>query len=143
MVSFYIILCWTIRYSTDWFFYYKNTSVCIWLYVAKLYFVVWCIVNYVIILFKICIKIVFCVVIGKFSIFKSNPIYCINLLYSVIWHHIAICCITLYCDTILKSNMFTILFHITSVSYNHFMCIFVYGNISLYIVYYILLLLQY
>ena len=67
------------------------------------------------------------------SIFKSNPIYCINLLYNVIWHHIAIYCITLYCDTILKSNVFTILFYITSVS-----CIFVYCNISYiwYIIFY-------
>ena len=111
----------------------QNTSVCIWLYVAKLYFIVWCIVNYVIILFKNCIKIVFCIVIGKCSIFKSNPIYCINLLYSVIWDHIAICCITLYCDTIWKSKVFSILFYITSVS-----CIFVYCNISYiwYIIFY-------
>ena len=28
-----------------------------------------------------------------------------NLLYSVIWDHIAIYCITLYCNTILKNNV--------------------------------------
>ena len=108
MVSFYIILCWTIHYSTDWFFITKIRG---FVFDYMLLNFVWCIVNYVIILFKRCMKIVFCIVI-VYSIFRSNAIYCIDLLYSVIWNHIAICCITLYYDTILKSNVYYFILHL-------------------------------
>ena len=63
----------------------QNTSVCIWLYVAKLYFFVWCIVNYVIILFKNCIKIVFCIVIGKCVVFSKAILYTVLTYYIVLF----------------------------------------------------------
>ena len=63
------------------------------------------------------------------GIYKSNAMNCLILLYSIIWHHIAPYCIILYCNTILRSNVFTVVFSIA-----------LYYNLMMqYVAYYIML----